>query len=654
MAPSPSEAEPGSTRARAHAPRLDLDARVARALLVGLPLAAILVVGGARFATQQRAVKVVVARGIAEALANRTQSGVRLGDLELDWALAPCISELALFRTSETLKITASSSAACVRHWPSALGSGFRALRVELARPRLELEGLRPGANVASLVEVAPARAEDAERPAGAPSARPALREVSIGFDGLELGWSNLPVPARLRGGRLGPLDGELTLQRRGAESAVTLAVREPSTGLALAGRATPTPRGFDVGISVDGDLGPKLAPLFESAGLDVKALPIRGEIGAIYTRAPRQLVVDVDLVEAGADVASGMVSARRLVGFGARQKFRAELDLERARLHVEDGLFELNGVPFVVDADVERGDAGLALDLALSLPTVSLARLLAAIPGAVTLDTLAVPPEVQFALTARLTGQLTDPETWQVAVDQRVIGVGANAQGSGLEPLLGPRFAYRPLTREGRSEAALEVGRATPSWVRYTEVPYFARRAVQVSEDASFFTHHGLDLDELRAAVVDAVATGERARGGSTLTQQLVKNLFLTRERTALRKVQELLLTFLVEASLTKEQIFELYLNVIEWGPELHGLRAAATNYFGKTPAQLTPREAAYLAAIIPGPILYHQHYEQGAVPAKFIPKVEGLLDKLVKLGTLKAEDLKPLDQDPIRFRRR
>ncbi len=124
-------------------------------------------------------------------------------------------------------------------------------------------------------------------------------------------------------------------------------------------------------------------------------------------------------------------------------------------------------------------------------------------------------------------------------------------------------------------------------------------------------------------------------------------------RSRTALRKIQEMLITFLMESSLTKEQIFEIYLNIIEWGPGLYGIKDAAQHYFGKSPGQLSPREAAYLALIIPGPMLYHSHYEQGVVPYKFQQKVEVLVDKLVKLGTLKPEQVPPAESDPIRFRR-
>jgi membrane peptidoglycan carboxypeptidase len=93
-------------------------------------------------------------------------------------------------------------------------------------------------------------------------------------------------------------------------------------------------------------------------------------------------------------------------------------------------------------------------------------------------------------------------------------------------------------------------------------------------------------------------------ARGASRLTQQLAKNLFLSRDKQLGRKLQELAITFLLESALGKDRILEIYLNIIEWGPDLHGLRPAACTYFGREPKDLTPAEMAFLVEIIPAPI--------------------------------------------------
>jgi monofunctional biosynthetic peptidoglycan transglycosylase len=129
-------------------------------------------------------------------------------------------------------------------------------------------------------------------------------------------------------------------------------------------------------------------------------------------------------------------------------------------------------------------------------------------------------------------------------------------------------------------------------------------RRAVVASEDARFYTHGGVDTEELRRAREDAVRTGRPMRGASTITQQLVKNLFLTTHRSVIRKGMEIPLTFLAEWILPKERILTLYLDVAEWGPGVFGIEAAAGYHYGTTAASLTREQAARLAACLPAPL--------------------------------------------------
>jgi monofunctional biosynthetic peptidoglycan transglycosylase len=125
---------------------------------------------------------------------------------------------------------------------------------------------------------------------------------------------------------------------------------------------------------------------------------------------------------------------------------------------------------------------------------------------------------------------------------------------------------------------------------------------AVIASEDARFFAHHGLDWTEIERAVEEKLNAG-RLRGASTITQQLVRNLFLTTDRSVLRKGVELPLALLAEMLLSKHRILELYLNVVEWGPGVFGAEAAARYHYGLAAAGLSREQAARLAAILPSP---------------------------------------------------
>ena len=126
---------------------------------------------------------------------------------------------------------------------------------------------------------------------------------------------------------------------------------------------------------------------------------------------------------------------------------------------------------------------------------------------------------------------------------------------------------------------------------------------AVVAAEDARFCTHHGIDWVAIREAVEDNLERGTAWRGGSTLTQQLVKNLFMTTHSTLLRKGLEVPLTYLADLILTKERILELYLNVVEWGPGVFGAEAAAQHHYGTSAARLSRYRAAALAACLPDP---------------------------------------------------
>lgn len=158
----------------------------------------------------------------------------------------------------------------------------------------------------------------------------------------------------------------------------------------------------------------------------------------------------------------------------------------------------------------------------------------------------------------------------------------------------------------ELRKREAEQAGRTLTirhRWVPYPQISNNLRRAVLVAEDAAFFEHDGIDFNELRASFAHNWEEGRLERGASTITQQLAKNLYLSPSRNPIRKLKELLITRRLEAVLTKQRIFEIYLNVIEWGDGVFGAEAAARAYFGKPASALTPAEAALLAGAIINP---------------------------------------------------
>ena len=140
--------------------------------------------------------------------------------------------------------------------------------------------------------------------------------------------------------------------------------------------------------------------------------------------------------------------------------------------------------------------------------------------------------------------------------------------------------------------------------WVSLSRIPKHVRRAVLIAEDARFYDHAGVDWHEVGESFEANWQEGRIVRGGSTITQQLAKNLYLSTSRDPIRKFKELLIAWMLEATLSKKRIFELYLNIIEWGRGIFGIEAAAQRYFHKSASQLTREQAARLAAVIPSPL--------------------------------------------------
>jgi len=156
---------------------------------------------------------------------------------------------------------------------------------------------------------------------------------------------------------------------------------------------------------------------------------------------------------------------------------------------------------------------------------------------------------------------------------------------------------------RDREARANGKVPRRVHRWVSYSRISADLKRAVLVAEDDAFWQHEGVDFEQLQESLETDWARGRFSRGGSTITQQLAKNLYLSPSKNPVRKLRELVIARRLEAELKKSRILELYLNVIEWGDGVYGVESASRLYFQKSAAELGPSEAALLAAAIANP---------------------------------------------------
>jgi membrane peptidoglycan carboxypeptidase len=238
-------------------------------------------------------------------------------------------------------------------------------------------------------------------------------------------------------------------------------------------------------------------------------------------------------------------------------------------------------------------------------------------------------------SLSARLSGVFPDPRSFTVS--QRLEFKPPRRALPAIEKLRGD-FTHEVVLRNGGQRAIL-VSPDSPDFVPLRDVPPLFVRCLLIGEDSNFFGHRGIDLSEVPSALITNWTRGGAVRGASTITQQLAKNLFLSRDKRLGRKLQELSLALLLEATLPKERLLEIYLNIIEWGPDLYGLRPAARRYFGREPRDLTPKQMAFLVALIPGPVKYQRSFADGSLSAGFRPLVDELLVKLRSVDALDEE---------------
>jgi monofunctional biosynthetic peptidoglycan transglycosylase len=188
------------------------------------------------------------------------------------------------------------------------------------------------------------------------------------------------------------------------------------------------------------------------------------------------------------------------------------------------------------------------------------------------------------------------------------------------------------------RARAAEGRARVDQRWVSYDRISPLLRRAVLIAEDDAFFAHGGLDWHEMRESARRNWQKKRIVRGGSTITQQLARNLYLGNERTLVRKLREVLIARRLEDALSKRRIFELYLNLIEWGDGVYGAEAAARRWFGVGAHELDARQAALLASVIINP----RRYSPTEPSRRIERRMSMILGRMARRGFITADELR------------
>jgi monofunctional biosynthetic peptidoglycan transglycosylase len=461
------------------------------------------------------------------------------------------------------------------------------------------------------------------------------------------------------------------------------LAVRAATLTGAAGVRANLPATVWDIAGSLDEDLHLTLAE--PQAGLSIRKL--RDAAGSAWNIEARGLdvgrlldmrrdaypLLNGGIADGRVDIRANTDALRFHVDMGARgARFRALAD----NADDEPQLGEPTDVTIRFDGAWRRAEG------TIEVPEVRATLAGAALSGSIALRDLLTDPVVDLALGVRHldfaqllgTSGLAVPESLGMApgsgldlgaatIDLRVRGRPADPASLSVSQKIGftpPRrmppaivrlrgdFIFRSEDGPG-PHRPVDVSLASPDFIALRDVPPLFVRTLLLSEDTGFYGHRGIDLRELPTALLTNWSRGGAARGASTITQQLAKNLFLSRDKQLGRKLQELAITFLLESALGKDRILEIYLNIIEWGPDLRGLRPAARRYFGREPRELTPAEMAFLVAIIPGPIKYQSSFAHGKPGPGLRSLIDELLAKLQSVHAIGEEEYLQALSQPI-----
>lgn len=283
----------------------------------------------------------------------------------------------------------------------------------------------------------------------------------------------------------------------------------------------------------------------------------------------------------------------------------RGTLDWDRSEkiLTFSNVTVSRGGVTAYVNGSVNYQDK-TAVRLDITVPDTPLQQALAALPADFIPKLQGAVVEGSVAVNAHFVADPSHPEEglFEPGVSVRNYNL-VQAPPAANIPALKADFTQE-VKRNGSVVRTINLSRANPDFVPYENLGESTRQAILKAEDNGFFTHNGFNLGAIREAMARDLSVGHFARGGSTISMQLAKNLYLNGRRNLSRKLQEAMLTYAIEQEIDKKRILEIYANIIEWGDNVYGIAEASEHYFGKPPSLLDSSEAGLLASIIKSPV--------------------------------------------------
>jgi hypothetical protein len=371
----------------------------------------------------------------------------------------------------------------------------------------------------------------------------------------------------------------------------------------------------------------------------DVDRATMTGKGRVVISAEGDALTFDVDVRVRGLAVRhpklAGDVVRGLDFGVGARG-----LLTDQGELRLDDAELEMGALRLRTHGALQQAPDHLLASMVFDVPTTACQMLLDSVPSAL----------IPSLAGARMSG--TFGAHGRVGFDTRKLddlvleyGIGDQCKVTEVpEELSRERFSrpfmHRIYMPDGKLDEE-ETGPGTSRWADLDHISPYMQVAVLTTEDGAFPHHHGFNHAAIRNSLVANLKARKFLRGASTITMQLAKNLFLTREKTLARKLEEVILTDYLEQIFRKDDIMELYLNIIEFGPNVYGVTEAAEHYFGRKPEELNLAECLFLSSIMPSPLRNHKIYDKGEVPESWMRHVRDLMVIAERTGKISKTEL-------------
>lgn len=478
---------------------------------------------------------------------------------------------------------------------------------------------------------------------ADAPLERIDAGGIALAFDGSGVGVAATDVTLVFADGDRLPIASSAFHRPWNSPAATgTLQLRDTNEGTAVVTLEAPTDDLVTVRADVDRfDVMPLIALAHQPTPARAIDGHFTGRLSAEWSRPHETLTVELDggLDELALDIPLFSREPLRGLAFGIAA--RTHVGIATGQIVVERSRFLMPALGLYANAQAEFGPTRSVVDLDATLPRRPAQGLLEALPAGVTDSLIGTRLEGELGARLHLFLDTDDPEA--VAVDFELDAESFRVAEFGpLAPIASMAeddFVWHVRTFDGTTR---RIGPGDPTWVRLDEINPLTYRALVAAEDDRFWIHAGIDHRAIVAAARANLEAGDVVRGGSTISQQVVKNLFLNHDRTLSRKLQEAFLTWQLEQYVPKRRILEFYINLAHWGPHVYGIRDAAMAYFDHVPSQLTLRESVFLAAILPNPTLFGEQYTQGIISPSRRTKMSNVLNNLHRAGYLSAATLR------------